>query len=252
MRKAMQLLTAVLCFCIYSWTLLVFLSPAAAQVIPSPALSPVSASPGQKIAIATTPAAPLIASPSPQVVPNGSVQAAALIAPAPIHSDGIKPGQRLFDQTHDGSEMDPFNWSLHIYKGRHLLEIYYKNHLFRTFHAVFGRNPQTGGKQWEGDSRTPEGAYLIVAKHPSARFNWFLRINYPNATDQERFRTLRVDHVIGMRAHLGGEIGIHGTDSPILNLGNVNWTLGCISVDNADIDEMARLLPIGTLVVINP
>ncbi len=168
------------------------------------------------------------------------------------HSDGIKFGQRLYDETHDGSDKDPFSWSVHIYKSRHLLEIYYKNQLFRTFHAVFGRNPHTGGKQWEGDSRTPEGAYLIVAKHPSARFDWFLRINYPNATDQERFQTLKVDHLIGARTHLGGEIGIHGTDSPILNIGNVNWTLGCISVDNADIEEMARLLPIGTLVVINP
>jgi lipoprotein-anchoring transpeptidase ErfK/SrfK len=32
----------------------------------------------------------------------------------------------------------------------------------------------------------------------------------------------------------------------------VNWTTGCISVDNADISELAELLPIGTLVIINP
>jgi lipoprotein-anchoring transpeptidase ErfK/SrfK len=47
-------------------------------------------------------------------------------------------------------------------------------------------------------------------------------------------------------------VGIHGTDSPVLNLGDVNWTLGCISLNNDDIAEMARLLPVGTLVVINP
>ncbi len=128
-----------------------------------------------------------------------------------------------------------------------------KTSCFGPFSADFGRNPQTGGKQWEGDSRTPEGAYLIAAKHPSARFNWFLRINYPNATDQERFRILQIEIIWSVQEHTSAvEIGIHGTDSPILNLGNVNWTLGCISVDNADIDEMARLLPIGTLVVINP
>ena len=46
--------------------------------------------------------------------------------------------------------------------------------------------------------------------------------------------------------------GIHGTDNPILNIGNINWTTGCISIDNSDIVELARLLPIGTLVIIKP
>lgn len=250
MRIPAQLAINVRCFFILSLILLALASSVPAQQTTPTAPSSAPSLSAQNIAIAKAPVA--IATPAPQAVPSGSVQSAALVVPVPAHSDGIKLGQRLFDETRDGSDKDPFSWSVHIYKTRHLLEIYYKNQLFRTFHAVFGRNPQTGGKQWEGDSRTPEGAYLIVAKHPSARFDWFLRINYPNATDQERFQTLKIDHTVGARAHLGGEIGIHGTDSPILNIGNVNWTLGCISVDNADVDEMARLLPIGTLVVISP
>jgi len=36
-------------------------------------------------------------------------------------------------------------------------------------------------------------------------------------------------------------LGIHGTDLPILNSGNVDWTTGCISVDNDDISELARV-----------
>ena len=54
----------------------------------------------------------------------------------------------------------------------------------------------------------------------------------------------------GMRE--GGAVGIHGTDLPILNVGNVDWTTGCISIDNDAISELARLLPIRTLVVIKP
>jgi len=50
----------------------------------------------------------------------------------------------------------------------------------------------------------------------------------------------------------GGSVGIHGTDLPILNLGNIDWTTGCISIDNEDVSELARLLPIGTLVIIKP
>ena len=138
------------------------------------------------------------------------------------------------------------------YKSRYRLDVYYKGHLYTTYHAVFGRSLASGAKLWEGDRRTPEGAYHIVARHPSGRFRYFLRIDYPNDVDRVRFAELREDGKIPGRVREGGEIGIHGTDNPILNIGNVNWTTGCISIDNSDIVELARLLPIGTLVVIKP
>jgi L,D-peptidoglycan transpeptidase YkuD (ErfK/YbiS/YcfS/YnhG family) len=37
-----------------------------------------------------------------------------------------------------------------------------------------------------------------------------------------------------------------------LNRDNVNWTTGCISVDDEDIEELKKLLPDGTLVMIKP
>lgn len=175
-----------------------------------------------------------------------------LTVPAIDHHDGTAEGERLLRQSIDGAKDDPFNWSVHIFKSRHRVELYFKNHLFRTYHAVFGRSRWAGGKQWEGDSRTPEGSYLIIAKHRSARFRWFLRLNYPNGIDQEKFVALQAAHQIPAGMREGGLVGIHGTDSPVLNLGDVNWTLGCISLSNDDIAEMARLLPVGTLVVINP
>lgn len=138
------------------------------------------------------------------------------------------------------------------YKSRYRLDVYYKGHLYTTYHAVFGRSLSSGTKLWEGDRRTPEGVYHIVAMHPSRRFRYFLRIDYPNDVDRVRFDELREDGRISNRVREGGEIGIHGTDNPILNIGNVNWTTGCISIDNSDIVELARLLPIGTLVIIKP
>jgi len=144
------------------------------------------------------------------------------------------------------------NWSLVATKSRHQIEVFYKRRFYKTYRAVFGRSRFAGTKQWEGDRRTPEGNYLIVSKHRSARFRWFLKINYPNSIDDANFAHLLAvgDIPRGMRE--GGSIGIHGTDLPILNSGNVDWTTGCISVDNADISELARLLPSGTLVVIKP
>lgn len=166
--------------------------------------------------------------------------------------DHMTDGERLFYQSQGTGVNDPLNWTVHASKSRYELVVYYKGRLYKTYHAVFGRSRWGGEKQWEGDLRTPEGPYLIVAKHPSGRFQWFLRLNYPNAIDQAKFAELRAAHEIPASAREGGQIGIHGTDNPMLNLGDVNWTTGCISVDNSDIGELARLLPIGTLVVIKP
>jgi murein L,D-transpeptidase YafK len=189
---------------------------------------------------------------APIASPTAAVQTASLTTGPRLSPADTALGQRLYQDALDGARSDPFNWSIHVYKSRHRIEVYYKNQLFKTYHAVFGRGQLTGGKVWEGDSRTPEGAYLIIAKHRSFRFDWFLKLNYPNATDESHFATLRACHLIPFYRHEGSMVGIHGTDSPLLNSQDVNWTLGCISVDNSDITEMASLLPIGTLVVINP
>jgi murein L,D-transpeptidase YafK len=210
-------------------------------------------SPAEAAAQATTPGATAGVSVAAISPPSGAtVQGAGSTAAVAKPHDDTALGQQLFDQNQDGSQHDPFCWAIHVYKARHRIEVYYKNQLFRTYHAVFGRSGLTGGKQWEGDSRTPEGSYLIVAKRLSARFDWFLKLNYPNATDEQRFAAMRASHDMPAWRHEGGLIGIHGTDSPILNITDTNWTLGCISVSNPDIEEMARLLPVGTLVVINP
>jgi lipoprotein-anchoring transpeptidase ErfK/SrfK len=174
-----------------------------------------------------------------------------------VRTDRIPtPGQLLFDKTRDIAFLDPLNWSVTIFKKHHQLIVYYKGRLFKTYRAVFGRSFEPGTKLWEGDRRTPEGVYAIVEKHPSRRWDWFLTLNYPNAIDRARYAELRNGgelpsqdgHVVGV----GGRIGIHGTDEPALNRGNVNWTTGCISVDDEDVEELKRILPNGTVVIIKP
>jgi len=216
----------------------------AAAIIPAPAPQPsaITAAPAAPAASALSAASP---------ASEAHLQTAALIAPVK-HHDETAAGQQLFDQTRDDSRDDPISWSLHVYKSRHRTEVYFKGRLFRVYHAVFGRSRWGGAKLVEGDSRTPEGAYLITEKRRSARFRWFLKLNYPNANDQERFAALRTAREISVGAREGGQVGIHGTDSPYLNVSDVNWTLGCVSVSNEDVAEMAALLPVGTLVVINP
>ena len=183
--------------------------------------------------------------------------------PAPqVKIDGVRtdrvptPGQLLFDKTRDIAFMDPLNWSVMIFKKRHQLIVYYKGRMFKNYRAVFGRSFEPGTKLWEGDRRTPEGVYAIIGKHPSRRWDWFLTLNYPNEIDRHRYEQLRdggeVPSEDGRPVGVGGRIGIHGSDEPELNRGDINWTTGCISVDDEDVEELKRLLPTGTVVIIKP
>jgi hypothetical protein len=165
---------------------------------------------------------------------------------------GAAPGMRLYLDDPPSMTRDSINWTVHAWKSRHLLEVYYRGYLFRRYHAVFGRSRYGGPKEFEGDRRTPEGDYLIVSKRRSARFRWFMKINYPNEQDREEYDRMRADGDLPRGIGEGGSVGIHGTDNPILNAGDVDWTTGCISVDNADIRELESLLPVGTLVIIKP
>ena len=182
--------------------------------------------------------------------------------PAQMKIDGVRtdrvptPGQLLFKATRDITFMNPLSWSVNIFKRRHQLVLYYKGRMFKNYHAVFGRSFEPGTKLWEGDRRTPEGVYTIVEKHPSRRWDWFLTLNYPNLLDRRRYEELRDGGAVpdedGHPLGVGGRIGIHGSDEPILNRGNINWTTGCISVDDEDVEELKRLLPDGTVVIIKP
>ena len=117
------------------------------------------------------------------------------------------------------------------------VSIYRRGKWLRTYRSVsFGRMP--GVKQARGDKRTPLGLYKIVGKRVHPRWSRFLLLDYPNLNDQEE------------SLDPGGEIGIHGSDEPVLNRTGVDWTLGCISLLNDDVRELYELVPDGTLVLI--
>ena len=198
--------------------------------------------PGQKYVNSGMPGPP-----PPDVLDTPVPTATPTSTPTPLPQvkiDGVRtgrvptPGQLLFAKTRDIAFMDPLNWSVTIFKKRHQLIVYYKGRLFKDYHAVFGRSFEPGTKLWEGDRRTPEGVYTIVEKHPSRRWDWFLTLNYPNALDRYRYEQMRdggeVPNEDGRPVGVGGRIGIHGTDESELNRGDVNWTTGCISVDDEE------------------
>lgn len=225
-------------------------SPCAAQSSPSPA---------NVAAPAASPAVPPAAAPSPAVDGAADHGAGDGRADGKL-ADGatqVTPGRKLYLEEQNRADIDaPTSWAVMAYKSRQELVVYYESRLYKQYHAVFGRNLDRSVKIYEGDRRTPEGAYRIISKETNPRFTRFLRIDYPNGVDMMRYRESKaareIPKVDGRLIGQGGRIGIHGTDDPRLNRTGVNWTTGCISLNNSDVLELDWLLPVGTYVIIKP
>ena len=100
-----------------------------------------------------------------------------------------------------------------------------------------------GAKSRQGDGRTPEGRYWIDRKNPNSAFYLSVGISYPNAEDRRRARAAGVEP--------GGDIFVHGARRPGDKRGP-DWTAGCISVSNREIEEIYAMVKIGTIIDIFP
>ncbi len=103
----------------------------------------------------------------------------------------------------------------------------------------------TGHKQFEGDEKTPEGTYRINGRNPASSYHLSLRISYPNAADRAYARS--------KGRSPGGDIFIHG--QPNKWVGSTidrDWTDGCIALSNAEIEQLWKIVPDGTPIIITP
>ena len=134
-----------------------------------------------------------------------------------------------------------------VYKKRRTMELMSKGKILKTYKIALGGEP-VGPKRVQGDHKTPEGEYKIDSRNPKSRFYLALHISYPNADDGKRARQL------GMSP--GGAIMIHGLGKEFGWLGSAHtlsdWTDGCIAVTNEEMEEIWRLVPIGTTIEIFP
>jgi murein L,D-transpeptidase YafK len=99
-----------------------------------------------------------------------------------------------------------------------------------------------GHKTFEGDGRTPEGLYRIDRRNPNSRFHLSLGISYPNEKD--------VETATAMGKKPGGDIFIHGQKDP-RKKDKGDWTWGCISVTNRQIEDIYAMVNNGTPIAIN-
>lgn len=134
--------------------------------------------------------------------------------------------------------------------------------------VALGRE-EDGPKRAGRDNRTPEGYYHIAGPaRRSQKFHLFLPIDYPSRADAELglalgtideptyeqiVDALEDGRVPPQDTPLGGHVGFHGEgerwrgDSVSLN-----WTYGCIALDDDQIEFLAERAPAGTPVIIRP
>ncbi len=139
-------------------------------------------------------------------------------------------------KTYDGPEVT----RVIVNKGNREMFLLHNETVLKAYRVDLGFEPR-GHKVEEGDGRTPEGEYLIDRRNPNSSFYLSIGINYPNEQDIARAKAAGVSP--------GGEMCIHG--GPTQPFGS-DWTAGCISVTNDEIEDVYAMVNDGTLVVINP
>jgi murein L,D-transpeptidase YafK len=134
-----------------------------------------------------------------------------------------------------------------VLKSERKLLLFSNGTAVRTYRVALGKNP-TGPKLQVGDHRTPEGTYVIDSRNPQSQYHRSLHVSYPNAEDRARARRLGKNP--------GGDIFIHGLPNGQGWIGKAHvvtdWTLGCIAVTNAEIEEIWQMVPNGTPIEIRP
>ncbi|MFZ5453493.1 MAG: L,D-transpeptidase family protein [Thermodesulfobacteriota bacterium] len=119
----------------------------------------------------------------------------------------------------------------------------------KTYKIVLGNDPYND-KMRQGDTCTPEGVYRVVCKYPHPKWTYFILLDYPNTQNWLKFGRAKKAGKVPLDADIGGAIGIHGTEDPYKNLSGQNWTKGCVSLLNQDLEEIYPLINNKTLVVI--
>ena len=138
-----------------------------------------------------------------------------------------------------------------IDKSDYELNVYDSKGWFATYPVVFG-NGSLDDKKMEGDRNTPEGTFHIVSKKVHDKWDRFMALDYPTRESYEKFRLRKLRGEIPESARIGGGVGIHGTwphDDYIIDRYR-NWTMGCISMKNNDVEDLYSYVPTGTRVVI--
>jgi len=141
--------------------------------------------------------------------------------------------------------------SLVIEKSKYKLTVYYQKKPIKSYAIVLGANPKDD-KLRQGDKRTPEGIFRVKELYYHSEWSKFILLDYPNQDSWRKFLQAKARGEVKVNDDIGGEIGIHGVEKAQdwLIDRKINWTWGCISLKNKDVDEIYPLLQRGTIIQI--
>ena len=137
-----------------------------------------------------------------------------------------------------------------VRKEAHRLHLVADATIVRSYRVALGWGGM-GQKLYEGDHVTPIGTYAITGKYPS-KWHTYFAIDYPRDVDTERYGKAVAAGEAPKGRTAGSAIAIHGhrADQRDGVHKAFDWTLGCVALDNPEIDEVARYVSIGTRVTI--
>jgi murein L,D-transpeptidase YafK len=134
-----------------------------------------------------------------------------------------------------------------VYKHERRLVLLSQGKEIKQYKVALGGNP-IGPKARQGDHRTPEGLYVLDSKNPNSHYYKAFHISYPNSRDVAAARKLGVSP--------GGDVMLHGLPKNYAWVGKSHalhdWTDGCVAVSNQEMDEIWRLVRVGTPIEIRP
>lgn len=129
-----------------------------------------------------------------------------------------------------------------VSKSQRKMFLLHQKEVLKSYRVDLGFTPD-GHKQFKGDGKTPEGRYYIDRRNPRSLFHLSLGISYPNAAD--------VAYAEENEREPGGDIFIHGARRKQDPRGR-DWTAGCISVKDKEIEEIWLMVRDGTVIDILP
>lgn len=140
-------------------------------------------------------------------------------------------------KTYNGPEVT----SIQVHKGARKMYLLHHDKVLKSYNISLGFAP-AGHKQFEGDGKTPEGTYFIDRRNPNSEFHLSLGISYPNEADRA--------YAAAQGKPPGGDIFIHGwSRKPIKRR---DWTAGCISVKDREMETIYAMVKTGTVIHILP
>jgi murein L,D-transpeptidase YafK len=132
--------------------------------------------------------------------------------------------------------------AIQVFKRKRRMYLISDRTVVKTYKVALGGNP-VGPKRFEGDGKTPEGAYFIDRRNPNSAYHLSLGVSYPNGADRA--------YAAAQGKEPGGDIFIHGRAGKDKGLGR-DWTAGCIAVTDEEIEEIYAMVATGTPIHIFP